>query len=109
MSPGRHLWTVLLFLALSALSTALSWLFYYRAIQAGPVAAVAAIDKGNIVVTALVAALFAAAPADLFLVAAVQASLPATLLRRAKSRLPLCVRVLLPLWPECAAGQCPLL
>jgi hypothetical protein len=60
----------------------------------------------------LVAALFAvgwaaAAPADLYFVAAGQASLPAMLLRRAKSRLPLCVRVLLPLWPECAADQFP--
>jgi len=44
------------FLALSALSTALSWLFYYRAIQNGPVAAVAAIDKGSIIVTAVLAA-----------------------------------------------------
>lgn len=48
---------IVLFLALSALSTALSWLFYYRAIQSGPVAAVAAIDKGSIIVTALLAAL----------------------------------------------------
>ncbi len=48
---------VVFVLALSALTTALSWLFYYRAIQAGPVAAVAAIDKGSIIVTALLAAL----------------------------------------------------
>lgn len=46
------------FLALSALSTALSWLFYYRAIQVGPVAAVAAIDRGSIVVTAILAAVW---------------------------------------------------
>lgn len=45
------------FLALSALSTALSWLFYYRAIQSGRVAAVAAIDKGSIIVTAVLAAM----------------------------------------------------
>lgn len=43
-------------LALSALSTALSWLFYYRAIQVGPVASVAAIDKGSIIITAVLAA-----------------------------------------------------
>lgn len=43
-------------LAASALLTALSWLFYYRAIQVGPVASVAAIDKGSIVVTAVLAA-----------------------------------------------------
>jgi transporter family protein len=47
---------VLTFLALSALSTALSWLFYYRAIQSGPVASVAAIDKGSIIITAVLAA-----------------------------------------------------
>jgi transporter family protein len=47
---------VLALLALSALSTALSWLFYYRAIQVGPVAGVAAIDKGSIIVTAVLAA-----------------------------------------------------
>jgi len=39
------------FLALSALTTALSWLFYFRALQAGPVASVAAIDKGSLLVT----------------------------------------------------------
>ncbi len=56
-TPGdlpRKAW---LFLALSALSTALSWLFYYRAIQNGPVAAVAALDKSSIIVTAVLGAL----------------------------------------------------
>ena len=48
----------LFFLALSALTTALSWLFYYRALQAGPVAAVAAIDKGSLLVTTALAAIF---------------------------------------------------
>jgi bacterial/archaeal transporter family protein len=43
-------------LALSAVTTALSWLFYYRAIQMGPVAAVAAIDKSSIIVTVVLAA-----------------------------------------------------
>jgi len=38
-------------LALSALTTALSWLFYYRALQSGPVASVAAIDKGSLLIT----------------------------------------------------------
>ena len=47
----------LTFLALSALSTALSWLFYYRAIQNGPIASVAAVDKGSILITAVLAAL----------------------------------------------------
>lgn len=57
MPAGGHLsGRVVFFLALSALSTALSWLFYYRAIQLGPVASVAAIDKSSIIVTALLAA-----------------------------------------------------
>ena len=55
-SVGQLSAKVLAFLALSALSTALSWLFYYRAIQVGPVAGVAAIDKGSIIVTAILAA-----------------------------------------------------
>jgi transporter family protein len=45
------------FLALSALSTALSWLFYYRALQGGPVVGVAAIDKASILVTTVFAAM----------------------------------------------------
>jgi transporter family protein len=55
-SVGQLSGKVLAFLALSALSTALSWLFYYRALQVGPVAGVAAIDKGSIIVTAVLAA-----------------------------------------------------
>jgi len=55
-SLGQLSARVLTLLALSAFSTALSWLFYYRAIQVGPVAAVAAIDKGSIIVTAVLAA-----------------------------------------------------
>jgi bacterial/archaeal transporter family protein len=55
-SAGQLSARALTFLALSALATALSWLFYYRAIQSGPVAAVAAIDKASILVTAILAA-----------------------------------------------------
>ncbi|HEV8259858.1 MAG TPA: EamA family transporter [Burkholderiales bacterium] len=35
----------LLFLALSAIATGLSWLCYYRALQLGPVSKVAPVDK----------------------------------------------------------------
>lgn len=43
----------LLFLCLSALTTTLSWIFYYRAMKAGEVSVVAGIDKASIVVTLL--------------------------------------------------------
>ena len=46
----------LLFLVLSGLATTLSWICYYRAMKAGPVSYVAAIDKGSIVVTLLLSA-----------------------------------------------------
>lgn len=39
-----------LFLGLSGLTTALSWIFYYKAIKIGDVATVALIDKGSVVV-----------------------------------------------------------
>ncbi len=47
-----------LFLTLSAFATGLSWLFYYKALQIGRVTQVTAIDKGSIVFTILLAALF---------------------------------------------------
>jgi len=40
-----------LFLILSGLATGLSWLFYFRAIQLGPVSKVAPIDKFSVVLT----------------------------------------------------------
>ncbi len=40
-----------LFLAISGLTTALSWIFYYRAIKIGDVSVVAVIDKASIVIT----------------------------------------------------------
>jgi len=52
---GPRAW---LFLALSAAATALSWLYYYRALQAGPVAGVAAIDRASLLVAVCLAALF---------------------------------------------------
>lgn len=39
------------FLALSGLTTTLSWIFYYRAMKEGEVSMVASIDKASIVVT----------------------------------------------------------
>lgn len=41
------------FLAVSGLTTSLSWIFYYKAIQIGRVSEVALIDKGSIVITIL--------------------------------------------------------
>ena len=44
----------ILFLILSGCTTALSWIFYYRAMKIGTVSYVAAIDKSSIVITLLV-------------------------------------------------------
>ena len=48
----------LLFLALSALATAASWLCYYRALQLGDAAQVTAIDKSSMELVALFAVAF---------------------------------------------------
>lgn len=40
-------------LALSGLTTSLSWIFYYRAMKTGTVSFVALVDKGSIVITLL--------------------------------------------------------
>lgn len=48
----------LLFLGLSGITTGLSWLFYYRAIQIGPVSKVAPIDKFSVVITIVLAFVF---------------------------------------------------
>ena len=50
------------FLFLSACATALSWIFYYRAMKFGNVSYVAAIDKGSIVLTILLAFLILKEP-----------------------------------------------
>lgn len=42
-------------LALSAVTTTLSWIFYYKAIKLGDVSTVALIDKGSVVVAVLMA------------------------------------------------------
>lgn len=43
----------LAFLCLSGLTTALSWIFYYKAIKIGEVSIVASIDKASLVLTIL--------------------------------------------------------
>jgi transporter family protein len=47
----------LVFLLLSGVATGLSWLFYFRALQIGPTAIVAAIDKSSLVLVLLLSAL----------------------------------------------------
>jgi transporter family protein len=42
-----------IFLAISGVTTSVSWIFYYRAMKLGPVSYVASIDKASIVVTLL--------------------------------------------------------
>nr|WP_294841198.1 EamA family transporter [uncultured Methylotenera sp.] len=44
-----------IWLALSALTTAGSWIFYYKALKMGDVSTVALIDKGSVVVTVILA------------------------------------------------------
>jgi transporter family protein len=48
----------ILFLILSGIATALSWLCYYRALQTGPASRVAPIDKLSVVLVVLFAMLF---------------------------------------------------
>ena len=47
-----------LFLALSAVATAISWLAYFKALAVGPATPVTAIDKASLVVTWLLAVAF---------------------------------------------------
>ena len=49
-------------LALSGLTTSLSWIFYYRAMKTGTVSFVALVDKGSIVVTLVLAFLLLREP-----------------------------------------------
>lgn len=44
-----------LWLGLSGMTTALSWIFYYKALKVGDVATVALIDKGSVVIAILLA------------------------------------------------------
>jgi len=47
-----------LFLGLSGLATGLSWLFYFRALQLGPVSKVAPVDKLSVALAILLSVLF---------------------------------------------------
>ena len=58
-------WHTLLFLFLSAIATGLSWLFYFKALQLGEVAKVAAIDKLSVAITIFLAILLLHEPASL--------------------------------------------
>lgn len=51
-SVPRYTWV---FLVLSGISTGLSWLFYFKAIQIGDVSRVAPIDKLSVVITIILA------------------------------------------------------
>ncbi|MAF05254.1 MULTISPECIES: EamA family transporter [Herbaspirillum] len=48
-------WQNVLWLGLSGVTTAVSWVFYYKAIKAGDVSTVALIDKGSVIVALLMA------------------------------------------------------
>lgn len=50
LQKSNYIW-----LALSALATAGSWIFYYKALKVGDVATVALIDKGSVVIAMLLA------------------------------------------------------
>ena len=47
-----------LFIVLSGVATGLSWLFYYRALRAGPASRVAPVDKLSVVFAMLLASVF---------------------------------------------------
>ncbi len=48
----------ILFLAISAFTTTISWIFYYKAIKVGNLSEVALIDKASIVITLLLSFFF---------------------------------------------------
>lgn len=55
----------LLFLVLSGLATGFSWMFYFKALQLGPVSQVATIDKLSVAITIILAAIFFHEPISL--------------------------------------------
>ena len=55
----------LLFLVLSGLSTGLSWLFYFRALQVGKASLVAPVDKSSLVLVLIFSVLFLKEPLTL--------------------------------------------
>lgn len=52
----------LFYVALSGAAGALSWLFYFWALQSGPASAVAAIDRSSVVLVLILAVVFLAEP-----------------------------------------------
>lgn len=50
LQKANYIW-----LGLSSVTTALSWIFYYKALKAGDVATIALIDKGSVVVAIILA------------------------------------------------------
>ena len=48
----------LLWLAISAFTTAISWIYFYKALKEGDVATVALIDKGSVIVAVIMAWIF---------------------------------------------------
>ena len=52
LSTGNYAW-----LGLSAVTTSLSWIFYYKALKEGEVSSVALIDKGSILVAVVMASI----------------------------------------------------
>ena len=56
--PGKEM----LFVALSAICTGLSWLAYFRAIQIGPVSQASVIDKSSVLLIVLAGILFFGEP-----------------------------------------------
>lgn len=59
----------LIYLAISGITTSLSWIFYYRAMKEGPVSYVASIDKASIVVTLLLSFLILKEPLTIKIIA----------------------------------------
>lgn len=55
----------LLFLVLSGLATGFSWMFYFKALQLGPVSQVATIDKLSVAITIILATIFFHEPISL--------------------------------------------
>lgn len=58
INPAQLTARVWLFLGLSALATGASWVFYFRALQAGDASQVAAVDKSSLLLVAVFAVAF---------------------------------------------------
>jgi transporter family protein len=58
VNPAQLSARVWLFLGLSALATGASWVFYFRALQAGDASQVAAVDKSSLLLVAVFAVAF---------------------------------------------------